>query len=122
MTLPVAVTLKRRFAPLCVFSFSFFTARSSLLLLLTLFLLNGVHEHHHRSTLHTRGLLHHPMRSKLLCELVKQTSSNIRVSHFPSPEENRQLHFVTAIEELGRLPTLGLQIVVVDLRSDTNLF
>src|SRR4051812_30377674 len=56
MSFPVAVTLKRRFAPLWVFSFCFVTALPALPLLWRLLLLQRIDHHDHCAPLHVRGL------------------------------------------------------------------
>ncbi len=122
MILPVAVTLNRFLAPLWVLSFCFVTGLRPFPFVLTLFGLQRTKMHRHRAPFHSGRLLDVSMRPKLLRQLIEQSPPDIRVSHLPPAKEDGQLHFVPAIQELGRLATLRFQIVIVDLRANPHLF
>ena len=62
------------------------------------------------------------MRTELIGELIEQRFAQIRVGHLAAAEEDGQLDLVTGVEELRGLPTLGFEVVVVDLGPDTDLF
>ena len=62
------------------------------------------------------------MRPELLNQLVQQPATDVRVGHFPAPEQHGQLHLVASVQKLGRLSTLRFEIVVVDLGPDSDLF
>src|SRR3712207_6782159 len=97
MIFPVAVTLKRFFAPLCVLSLclaglvGLLTALCPFLLVLALLGLDRVHEHGHGAPLHAGGLLDDPMRAQLVGQLVEQAAADVRVGHLPTAEEDGEL-------------------------------
>jgi len=62
------------------------------------------------------------MLPKLDGQLIEQIASELRMGNRPSPKENRELDLVAAIEKPGRLATLGLKVVIADLRLDPDFF
>ena len=62
------------------------------------------------------------MRPQQVGELVEQTLADVRVGHLPPAEQDRQFDLVAGVQKLRRLPTFGLQIVIVDLRPDPDFF
>src|SRR5262245_43612167 len=62
------------------------------------------------------------MRTELIGKLIEKGLPQIGVGHFASAEQDRKLDFIPGVEELGGLASLRFQIVVVDLRSDADLF
>jgi len=122
MSLPVAVTLKRFFAPLCVFSFCSVTALTALPLLHRLLLAKRVHEHNHRSAFEPRRRFDRPVRPQLIGELIQQAPADIRMRHLAPAEKHGQFHFVAGIEKLRGLAALCLEIMIVDLRPNPHFF
>jgi hypothetical protein len=120
ISLPVAVTLNRFFAPLCVFSFCFVTALTALPFLSRLLLLERIHKQDHRPTLEPRRCFDRAMRPQEISEPIQQSSADIRMRHLPSAEQYGQFHFVAGIEKLGGLSAFRFQIVIVDLRTNSN--
>ncbi len=55
-------------------------------------------------------------------KLIEKRLPQIGVGHFATAEQDRKLDFIPGVEELGRLSSLGLEVVVVDLRPDADLF
>ena len=78
--------------------------------------------HSHGAAFHPGGLLNVPMRPKLLGELVQQSAPDIRVRHLSSAKEHRQFHLVSAVQKLSSLTAFSLQVVVVDLWTNPDLF
>src|SRR5215217_1711226 len=133
MILPVALILNRFLAPLWVFIFGglvvdLLTGSVSFFLALPFpvrhahFRLERSHEHDHGPAFHPRRLFDRAMRTELIGELIEKHFAEVRVGHLAAPEEDGQLDLVSGVEELRGLPTLGFQIVVVNLRPDANLF
>src|SRR5918994_420813 len=133
MILPVAVILNRFLAPLWVFIFGglvadLLTDSVSFLLAFpfpvrhTHLRLERSHEHDHGPALHPWRLFDRAMRTELIGELIEQRFAQIRVGHLATAEEDGQLDLVSGVEELRRLPTLGFEVMVVDLGPDTDFF
>jgi hypothetical protein len=97
------------------------TALTALLLVLALFLLDRIHDHRHRPALHRRSLFDVAVAPKLIGELIKQPPPNIGVSHFTSPEPDRQFNFVARVEEPRRLAALRFKVMSPDLRPEPDL-
>src|SRR5215212_6992109 len=133
MILPVAVILNRFLAPLWVFIFGglvvdLLTGSASFFLAFPFpvrhahFRLQRSHEHDHGPTLHPRWLFNRSVWTELISELIEEHFAQIRVGHLAAAEEDRQLDFVSGVEKLRGLPTLGFEVMVVDLGPDANLF
>jgi hypothetical protein len=78
------------------------------------------HVQRHGAPFHTGSLLNCSMFLELDCKLVEQVPAKLRVSDRSSPEQDGQLHLVSAIEEPGRLAALGLKIGLANLGLDTD--
>src|SRR6185503_8599605 len=115
MPLPVAVTLNRRLAPLCVLSFCFFMVTTALSLLCARLLLQRTQQHRHRFTFEARALLNVAVRAEQIRQLVQQCSPDLRVSILAAPEQHGQFDLVAIVEELRGAAPLRLQVVIVDL-------
>ena len=63
-----------------------------------------------------------PCGTELLGELIEQSLAQVRVGHLAAAEEDGELDLVPGVEELRGLSSLGLQVVVVDLRPDADFF
>src|SRR5215218_10313706 len=133
MILPVAVILNRFLAPLWVFIFgglvvALLTDSVSFLLAFPFpvrhahLRLERSHEHDHGPALHPRRLLDRAVRTELVGELIEQGFAQIRVGHLTTAKEDSQLDLVAGVEELRGLATLRLEVMVVDLGPDTDLF
>ena len=130
MILPVAVILKRRLAPLCVFIFfaGGFTGSVSFLFAFSFPVrhadlgLERGHEHDHGPPFHARRLFDRTVRAKLFGQLIEQRAAQIGMGHLTAAEEDGQLDFVPGIEELRGLTSLRFEVVVVDLGPDADLF
>jgi hypothetical protein len=133
MILPVAVILNRFLAPLWVFIFGglvddLLTGSVSFLFAFpfpvrhTHFRLERSHEHDHGPALHPRRLFDRAVRTELIGELIEQRFAQIRVGHLAAAEEDGQLDLVSGVEELRGLPTFGLEVMIIDLRPDADLF
>jgi hypothetical protein len=131
--LPLPVTLNRRFALLLVFIFGMKSSprtanhRSSFGgLLRALFVsssrLRRTHEHHHRSSLDMGRLINRPDLAQLRRKAIEQILADLLVSHLASTKEDAELHLIACFEELACLSPFGLEIVVVDLGPNSNLF
>jgi hypothetical protein len=86
------------------------------------FRLERSHEHDHGSALHSRRLFDDAVRPELIGKLIEERFAKIWVGHLAPPEEDGQLDLVSGIEELRGLPTFGLEVMVVDLGPDADLF
>src|SRR3954467_11271704 len=128
MTFPVGVMRNRLLAPLWVFIFI-----DGLGTLLTSFLGTlpirraGLrpqrgHKHDHRAAFHPRRLLEHTVGTELIGKLIEKSLSQIGVGHFATAEQDRKLDFIPGVEELGRLSSFGLKVVVVVLRRMRTSF
>jgi hypothetical protein len=84
--------------------------------------LEGRDEHDHRAAFHPRRLFDRAVGAQLLGELIEERPAQVGVRHLAPAEEDRDLHFVPGIEELCRLPSLRLEVVVVDLGPNADLF
>ena len=62
------------------------------------------------------------MRTELIGELIEQGFAQIRVGHLAAAKEDGQLDLVSGVEELRGLPTFGLEVMIVDLGPDADLF
>ena len=62
------------------------------------------------------------MRTELIGKLIEQRLPQVGVGHFASAEQHRKLDFIPGVEELGCLAPFGLEVVVVDLRPNADLF
>lgn len=133
MTLPVAVILNRFLAPLWVFIFGglvadLLTGSASFLFAFPFpvrharFRLERSHEHDHGPALHSWRLFDDAVRPELIGELIEERFAEIRVGHLAPPKEDRQLDLVSGVEELRGLPAFGLEVMVVDLGPDADLF
>jgi hypothetical protein len=133
MILPVAVILNRFLAPLWVFIFGgllvgLLTDSVSFLLAIpfpvrhTYLCLERSHEHGHGPAFHPWRLLDRAVRTELIGELIEQGFAQIRVGHLAAAEENGQLNFVSGVEKLRGLATFRLEVMVVDLGPDADLF
>lgn len=134
MILPVAVILKRFLAPLWVFIFLgallLLTSSVSFLVAVSFALpightrlgLEGRHEHDHGAAFHPGRLFDRAVRTELIGELIEQRLAQIGVGHLAAAKKDGEFHFVPGVEELGRLPPLRLEVVIVDLRPDANFF
>jgi len=133
MIFPVAVILNRFLAPLWVFIFGglvvgLLTGSVSFLLAFpfpvrhTYLRLERRHEHGHGPAFHPRRLLDRAMWTELIGELIEQGFAQIRMGHLAATEENGQLDLVSSVEELRGLATLRLEVMVVDLGPDADLF
>ena len=133
MTLPVAVILNRFLAPLWVFIFGglvadLLTGSASFLFAFPFpvrharFRLERSHEHDHGPAFHSRRLFDDAVRPELIGELIEERFAEIRVGHLAPPKEDRQLDLVSGVEELRGLPAFGLEVMVVDLGPDADLF
>jgi len=115
MILPVAVILNRRFAPLCVLSFtllpighflSFRTGRAGS---------TRRHDHRHGAAFHPGSLFYSTVILKLDRKLIEQIATKLRVGYGPSPEQYGQFDLIPAVKELRCLAALGLKIGFPDL-------
>jgi hypothetical protein len=133
MILPVAVILNRFLAPLWVFIFGglvvdLLTGSASFFLAFPFpvrhahFRLEWSHEHDHGPALHARRLFDRAVRTELIGELIEKRLAQIRVGHLATAEEHSQLDLVSGVEELGGLTTFRLEVMVVDLGPDADLF
>src|SRR3954470_798511 len=133
MILPVAVILNRFLAPLWVFIFGglvvdLLTDSVSSLVAVpsparhTHFRLERSHEHDHGPALHPRRLFDRAVRTELIGELVEERFTQIRVGHLATAKEDSQLDLVAGVEELRGLATFRLEVMVIDLRSNADLF
>src|SRR5215217_7751338 len=133
MILPVAVILNRFLAPLWVFIFGglvddLITGSVSFLFAFpfpvrhTHFRLERSHEHDHGPALHPRRLFDRTVRTELIGELVEERFAQIRVGHLAAAKEDSQLDLVAGVEELRRLPAFRLEVMVIDLGSNADLF
>ena len=133
MILPVAVILNRFLAPLWVFIFGglvdgLLTCSVSFLLAFpfpvrdTRFRLERSHEHDHGPALHPWRLFDGAVRTELIGELIEQRFAQIRVGHLAAAKEDGQLDLVSGVEELRGLATFRLEVMVVDLGPDADLF
>jgi hypothetical protein len=62
------------------------------------------------------------VRTELIGKLIEQGFAQIRVGHLAAAEEDSQLDLVSGVEELRGLATFRLEVMVVDLGPDTDLF
>jgi hypothetical protein len=133
MILPVAVILNRFLAPLWVFIFGglvvdLLTSSASFFLAFPFpvrhahFRLEWSHEHDHGPALHARRLFDRAVRTELIGELIEKRLAQIRVGHLATAEEHSQLDLVSGVEELRGLTTFRLEVMVVDLGPDADLF
>jgi hypothetical protein len=133
MILPVAVILNRFLAPLWVFIFGglvddLLTGSVSFLFAFPFpvrhahFRLQRSHEHDHGPAFHPRRLFDGAVRTELIGELIEERFAEIRVGHLAAAKEDGQLDLVSGVEELRGLATFRLEVMVVDLGPDADLF
>ena len=62
------------------------------------------------------------MGTELIGKLIEQGLSQVGVGHFASAEQDCKFHLIPGVEELGCLASFGLEVVVVDLGPNADLF
>lgn len=62
------------------------------------------------------------MRAELIGKLIEQDPAKVWVSHFAAAEEDSQLDLIPGVEELRGLTTFRFEVMIIDLRPDTNFF
>jgi hypothetical protein len=138
MILPLAVILNRFLAPLWVFILIFFGLAGALISSGSFLVafpfpfsfpvrharlrLERRHEHGHGPALHPWRRLDGAVGTELVGKLIEQRLAQVRVGHLAATEEDGQFDLVPGVEELGGLAPFRLQVVVVDLGPDTDLF
>lgn len=82
----------------------------------------GVHDHDHLAAFEQRHALDDAVLLEALGDREEQGPTAVRVRVLAATEPHRHLELVTLVEELDRRLHLGVDVVVVDLRSHPDLF
>ena len=83
---------------------------------------NGVHDHDHRAALEQRHALDDAVVLQAVGDLQQQDAAAVRMRELATAEADGDLELVALIEELRSGLDLRLDVVVVDLRRDADLF
>src|SRR5215210_889587 len=112
MSLPVPVTLKRFFVPLCVFVFG-----------ISLYprVLRWTQNHHHVATVEERLRFDLPDLLDVLRKPEQQIAAALRMGRLAAPEHDRHLDLGALVQEALDVSLLGVVVVYSDLRSELDL-
>ena len=89
---------------------------------LSLLLVQWVEDHHESVAFEPGLTLDLRDVRQLVLDLVHHCQAAIAEAVLPAAKEHVHLELVTVLQELTRFPHLGLEIVGIDLRPDTNFF